>query len=431
MKKPVIGFAGLSHLGLCSGVAAAAKGFSVVGWHDDASLVKRMTKGDLPVNEPGVGALFAASRERLAFTSDVAALADCDIVYLAYDVPTDEMGASDLRPIEALLERIGPSLRGTAVPVILCQVPPGFTRDHADLHPNLYYQVETLIFGRAMERALEPERIIIGCADPNVALPPAYLGFLESFGCPRLAMRYESAELCKIAINCFLVASISTANTLAELSEAISADWDEIVPALRLDKRIGRHAYLSPGLGISGGNLERDLASVMRIAAAHGTDASVIEAYRRYSGKAKDWPRRVLDEAFPEGLNGRRIAVLGLAYKAETHSTKNSPALKLLAGLNGARVSVYDPAVPAAAAPGADRCASALDALDGADAVLIMTPWPEFRSIDPGKAAKRMAGRLVVDPYGLWDPAKTAACGLTQVVRGRPRAQVLAREVAR
>lgn len=431
MTRPVIGFAGLTHLGLCSAIAAAAKGFSVVGWHDDAGLVRCLKKADLPVNEPGLDALFAAARDRLSFASDVAALAECDIVFLAYDVPTDDAGASDLRSIEALLERIAPALRGTAVLVILCQVPPGFTRDHADLHPNLYYQVETLIFGQAMERALEPERVIIGCADPNVALPPAYLGFLESFGCPMLRMRYESAELCKIAVNCFLVASISTTNSLAEICEAIGADWDEIVPALRLDKRIGRHAYLVPGLGLSGGNVERDLASAARIAATHGTEASVIEAFRRYSGKAKDWPRRVLDEAFPEGLDGRRIAVLGLAYKAETHSTKNSPALRLLSGLDAACVSVYDPAAPMAAAPEATRCATALDALDGAEAVFIMTPWQEFRSIDPGKAAERMAGRLVVDPYGLWDPEKTAACGLTQIVRGRPKAAIPVGEAAR
>ena len=431
MRRPVIGFAGLTHLGLCSGVAAAASGFPVVGWHDDAGLVDRIADGDLPVNEPGLDALFAASRDRLSFSSDVVALKGCDVVYLAYDVPTDDAGVSDLAPIEALLERIAPMLQPQATLVILCQVPPGFTRAHGAIHPNLFYQVETLIFGRAVERAREPERIIFGCSDPEQGLTPAYRSFLESFGCPLLGMRYESAELCKIAINCFLVASVSTANTLAELCEAIGADWNEIVPALRLDKRIGRHAYLTPGLGISGGNLERDLSSVVRIAEAHDTDPGVIEAFRRYSGKAKDWPRRVLDEAFPKGLDGRRIAVLGLAYKAETHSTKNSPALKLLAGLNGARVTVYDPAVASNAAANAAHCATALDALEGAEAVCLMTPWREFRAIDPGKAADRMAGRLVVDPYGLWDPERTAACGLRQVVRGRPKAQARAREDAR
>jgi UDPglucose 6-dehydrogenase len=421
MSGPVIGFAGLTHLGLCSAVAAAANGFPVVGWHDDPVLVNRIACGELPVNEPGLDDLLAASRERIAFSSDVAALRRCDIVYVAYDVPTDDAGESDLEPIEALLDRIGPALGPRATLVILCQVPPGFTRAHVRVHPNLFYQVETLIFGRAVERAREPERIIVGCGDPDRGLPPAYRTFLESFGCPLLGMRYESAELCKIAINCFLVASVSTANTLAELCEAIGAEWNEIVPALRLDKRIGRDAYLTPGLGISGGNLERDLSSVVNIAKRHGTDVEVIEAFRRYSAEAKSWPRRMLDEAFPKGLHGRRIAVLGLAYKAETHSTKNSPALRLLAELNGVDVAVYDPAVPSNTAPYMPRCATALDALDGADAVCLMTPWSEFRAIDPGKAAERMAGRLIVDPYGLWDFERTAACGLRQIVRGRPK----------
>src|SRR5208282_3885562 len=133
------------------------------------------------------------------------------------------------------------------------QVPPGFTRGVARVpHERLIYQVETLIFGRAVERALHPERFIVGCADPARPLPPAFAAFLASFGCPILPMRYESAELCKISINFFLVASISAANSLAELSEHIGAEWSEIMPALRLDKRIGPHAYIAPGLGIAG-----------------------------------------------------------------------------------------------------------------------------------------------------------------------------------
>ena len=156
--------------------------------------------------------------------------------------------------------------RPDAVVVILSQVPPGFTRARQRAGRALHYQVETLIFGRAIERALYPERFIVGCADPTAPLPPAYRQFLDAFGCPILPMRYESAELAKISINMCLVASVSVANTLAELCEQIGADWSEIVPALRLDRRIGPHAYLTPGLGIAGGNLERDLATVCALA---------------------------------------------------------------------------------------------------------------------------------------------------------------------
>src|SRR6185437_13120933 len=130
---------------------------------------------------------------------------------------------------------------------------------------GLFDQGETLVFGRAVERATEPERFIVGCAAPERPIPAAYGAYLSAYSCPILPMRYESAELSKIAINCCLVASVTVANTLAELSEEIGADWAEIAPALRLDRRIGLHSYLAPGLGISGGNLERDLATVLRL----------------------------------------------------------------------------------------------------------------------------------------------------------------------
>ena len=164
-----------------------------------------------------------------------------------------------------------------AVMVVLSQVPPGYTRALGVLPPQrLYYQVETLVFGQAVERATKPERTIVGCADPAAPLNPRFRAVLDAFGCPILPMRYESAELAKISINCCLVASVTVGNTLAELCEQIGADWSEIAPALKLDRRIGPYAYLTPGLGIAGGNLERDLATVQRLSDAHGTEAGLI-----------------------------------------------------------------------------------------------------------------------------------------------------------
>src|SRR5204862_7230882 len=144
---------------------------------------------------------------------------------------------------------------------------------------RLIDQVETLVFGRAVARARHPERFMIGCAGPAKPLPARYRELLEAFGCPILPMRYESAELAKISINFCLVASIGVANTLAELCEAIGADWAEIIPALRLDRRIGPHSYLAPGLGIAGGNLERDLRTVLDLAAACHTDRGIEQAW--------------------------------------------------------------------------------------------------------------------------------------------------------
>jgi UDPglucose 6-dehydrogenase len=233
-------------------------------------------------------------------------------------------------------------------------------------------------------------------------------------------MRYESAELAKIAINCFLVASVSTTNTLAGLCERIGADWSEIAPSLRLDARIGPKAYLVPGLGISGGNLERDLATVCRLGEANDSDARVIESFRGLSTYAKDWIWRVVENCVPEGGVNSRIAVLGLAYKENTHSTKNSPALVLLDHLKEHEVRVFDPVVPASAAPHATGAESALAACEGVDVTVIATPWPEFAEIEPEALAATMSGTIVIDPYAMLDGAAVTAAGLTHHTLGRP-----------
>jgi UDPglucose 6-dehydrogenase len=306
--------------------------------------------------------------------------------------------------------------------VVLCQVPPGFTRALPLPSDRLFYQVETLVFGRAVERATRPERYIVGCADPAKALPEAFAAVLGAFGCPILPMRYESAELAKIAINCCLVASVTIANTLAELSERVGADWSEIVPALKLDARIGQGAYLAPGLGIAGGNLERDLATIARLSQETGSEASVIQAFVANSRHRRDWAARVLHEEVLTRNADALIGILGLAYKENTHSTKNSPSLALIATLAPCRLKVYDPVVPAAAAghPRAQGAESALVAAEGVDALAIMTPWPAFRELKPADVARVMAGRTVLDPYRVLDGRAVAAAGLDYLTLGAP-----------
>lgn len=421
MSKPTIGFCGMTHLGLVSAVAVAEKGFPVVCFDPDPSLVEKLTRGEMPVRELGLDDLCAGNRDRLRFSADAGMLAECDVVYIAADVPTDDRGESDLSPIRALIDSVSAHLNDTGVLVILCQVAPGFTRGLGLPGQRLFYQVETLIFGRALERALNPERFIVGCDDPGVPLPDAFETLLGAFGCPILPMRYESAELAKIAINCCLVASISTANTLAELCEKIGADWSEIVPALKLDKRIGPDSYLSPGLGLAGGNLERDLATVLRLAEAHGTDGGVVRAWVDNSAHRKDWAHRVLKEEILDHNPEAAIAVWGLAYKENTHSTKNSPSLALLGQLDARNVTVFDPLVPADAGGSSVTGASnAMAAATGADVLLIMTPWPEFGEITPATVAEAMNGRTVIDPFCVLDANAARDAGLDYFTLGRP-----------
>ena len=409
-----VGFAGMTHLGVNSAAAALARGFEVVGYDADRDAIAGLRRGEPRIVEPGLPEVLQKYAAQATFTPDLADLSRCDLVYIASDVPTDDSGASELAGIRKLIDAVSAELGQGAVLVVLCQVPPGFTRSLALPRERLFYQVETLVFGQAVERAMHPERIILGCADPAATRPKALEQFLSAFACPILPMRYESAELAKIAINCCLVSSVSVANTLSELCESLGAAWPEIVPALRLDKRIGQHAYLAPGLGIAGGNLERDLATVCRLADERGTDAGVVRAWIANSRHRRDWALNELHESVLSKLEDPLIAVLGLAYKQDTRSTKNSPSLALLAHLTSSRVRVFDPVVPASelAHPRCHAATSELDACEGADALAIMTPWAQFGALDPARIAKKMRGKLLLDPYAVLKAPACVAAGL-------------------
>ena len=424
----MIGFVGLSHLGIVSSIAAAAKGFRVLAYDADARLCSELNAGRLPVLEPDLPEFLAEHRDRISFSHEKSDLADCELVFLSRDVPTDARDQSQLAALDAILDDVIPAMATGSILVVLCQVPPGFTRALADRHRaglaarglNLFYQVETLIFGNAVARALYPERYIIGCADPVVDLPAPYARLLAAFDCPVLQMRYESAELAKISINVCLVASVSAVNTLAELCEATGADWQEIVPALKLDKRIGPHAYLQPGLGIAGGNLERDLATVTGLAAAKETEAGVVEAFVNDSRYRRDWALRKLRASVIDRKPNSVIAVWGLAYKPDTHSTKNSPALALVRSLGDFAVNIYDPeARLEESRAGLNQSATPLDACAGADVLVVMTPWSELASVAPADVFERVAGHCVIDPYGALDRKRYEEAGFEVLVLGR------------
>lgn len=426
MSAVTVGFAGMTHLGFVSAAAVASKGFRTICYDADRALIGRLTAGESPVVEPDLPELLAGNVGRQTFTSDLRDLAACDVVYIAPDVPTDDKGQSDLAPIVKVIADVVAALGPKAILVVLCQVPPGFTRSIAGVPPErLYYQVETLIFGRAVERATQPERYIVGCADPARPLDPRFADVLNAFGCPILPMRYESAELAKISINMCLVASVSVANTLAEICERIGAVWSEIVPSLKLDRRIGPYSYLAPGLGIAGGNLERDLATVLSLAATHKTDGGVVAAWVENSRHRRNWAADTLSEVVLAGKPDAKIAVWGLAYKENTHSVKNSPSLATLARLPDVSFQVHDPVVPATTAGHAHVAGaeSALAALTGAEALMILTPWPEYRAISPASIATGLEGKVVLDPYAVLNGAEAVQAGLTYYTLGRPPLQ--------
>lgn len=220
MNKPIIGFAGNGHLMEHAAAAAYSKGF------------KRITYTPVKTGD------------------SLEDLRQCDIVYICPDRP------SNISP-DSLTKLVIPHLRDDAILVIHCQVELGFTRKVN--WPHVYYHVETLRMSDAMDRAVNPERIVIGAKEH---IDKRLLEFLYSFHCPVIPMSYESAELAKIAINIYLAAQVSVTNTLSELAKEINADWDDVIPALQTDKRIGREAYLKPGYGLSQ-HLTRDLKALI------------------------------------------------------------------------------------------------------------------------------------------------------------------------
>jgi UDPglucose 6-dehydrogenase len=414
--KAAIGFIGQSHLGINYAVATAAKGFSVIAFHPSGDLVRELSSGRFPIEEPGLAELFNGVATRLKYTEDPSDLRNCELVFVSLDIRTDEENRSDTRPLDELIDMAVPHLKPGASLVVLSQVNPGYTRrlkDRLQSHPaapciEVLYQVETLIFGRAVERALHPERYMVGTSDPHAPLPETLQEWHSAFGCPVLVMRYESAELAKIAINFFLVSSVSTTNTLAEVCENIGADWQEIAPALRLDARIGQKAYLNPGLGIAGGNLERDLVTVKKLVQGSDADTSLVDAWIRNSKHRKAWISLALTKAIERHgrpIEKARVAVWGLAYKENTHSTKNSAALEFLSSFPQAAKFAYDPVVrlDKDAFPNFVQADSALACCQDADALVIATPWPEFGGYTLEQVCAEMKGRIIIDPFGMLD----------------------------
>lgn len=426
------GFVGLSHLGLVASVCwASLEGEPVVGVDVDQTVMDSLIGNELPVHEPSLEELLRVHRSCLVFTTDFSRLAECNLVIIARDVPTRPDNTSDLSVIQDLIERAVPHLAADSTLVLMSQVPTGFTRQLGNsirkARPgfafSLYYWVETLVLGNAVERYLRPERIILGCPDSGGPIPIPLETALARFSCPVLRMSYESAELTKTAINLYLCSSVTFANTLADLCEAVGADWSEIVLALRLDHRIGPGAYLRPSLGIAGGNLERDLVTLSRLCRTHGVDGHFIDLLVDYNARRYRWVLRQLQrdvfatEAFPT------IGVWGLAYKKDTRSIKNSTSLRVIAELKEkARMQAYDPlAIVDAAALGIVRVSDKYEAARGADCLLVMTDWDEFSKGDYEAVARMMRGRTVIDCVGCVDRDRIRASGLHYVGIGEPR----------
>lgn len=326
-----IGFFGMSHLGLNYLAASAARGFKVVGYDTNNSLIKSLNLGTKIFDEPNLFSRIKKDKEKIYFTSELENLRDCSLIFISSDVPTNHKGQSDLSFIKKNINVLKKKFSNKNL-IVMSQVHPGFM-EHLNWKKNkLFYQVETLIFGKAFIRAFRPERIILGVYDINKKIDKEILNYYKKFNCPLIKTNYRTSELIKISINIFLISSITTTNIISNICKKIGAKWNDIEDSLRLDKRIGEFAYLKPGLGISGGNLERDLANVINVSKKNKIDYSLFNLWKKNSSYQKKWISRIIEKNIKISKL-KKLGILGLSYKENTDSIKNSPSVNLINNL--------------------------------------------------------------------------------------------------
>lgn len=402
---------GATHLSLVSSCAAAKLGVNVLVFDPSKFKIEELKAGQLDINEPGLNEVLF-DNEKIRFSDDYSSLEEYKIIYMAKDVPTNDAGESDLSEIEENLEEIIQKTRVDTRIIILSQVPPGFTRKLEKRYPKreFFYQVETLIFGKALERALFPERIIFGVSE-NKQIPKEIKRFLDLFKAPLLIMNFESAELTKISINLFLMASLINTNMIAGVCEKVNADWSSITDALKLDKRIGQHAYLKPGLGFAGGNLERDLKTIKELAYGYTPCQDLMNVWTRNNQYHKSWASNSVKSSLdkiPDKV-GVKIGVAGLTYKENTHSLKNSPSLHTISELEDFTIFAFDPVCKdqeIAKKFKFKMCKSFSDIFIDANFVLLLTPWSDFdveeKEMFSLVEQMNVNNRFIIDPLGIW-----------------------------
>jgi UDPglucose 6-dehydrogenase len=417
-----IGFVGMSHLGLITSTALTSKGCISYCYDPNSDLINNLSRLIIDVSEPGLIELIKENSTNQIFTSNISDLNACDLVYISADVPTDESGEADLNLITQLILSLKGNLIKSIPIVILSQVSPGYTRRISSNFENtFFYQVETLIFGDAVNRSLKPERFIVGSSSPSEPLVDSFSKLLKIYDCPVLIMNYESAELAKISINLFLASNIAMTNTIAEICEKTGADWISIMEALKMDARIGKHSYLRPGLGISGGNIERDLKSISTLAKKYGTESSLVDAISKNSQYRKKWAITILNDSSIVKNSRALVGFWGLAYKENTNSIKNSPAVATILSLpQDMRIIAHDPEVKTLKIHRAlEYCQEPDGMLDQVEVLVILTPWDEYKKYGQKEYVKRLQNKVVIDPFGLFDRALCEEFDIKHFVLGQ------------
>lgn len=417
LNRGNIAILGTGFVGTANAVGFAELGYRVVGYDVDAARIASLQAGIPPYREDGLAQLLARHLQngRLSFVTDLrSAVENATFIIIAVGTPHGLDGSADLSALDGAFDALRDlGLHRSKVIVLRSTVPPGTSDRLSNQLPagvELLYCPEFLREGNAVYDFMNPDRTIVGAGSSRAAT--AYAALVKNLGGAVLVTSRCDAELIKGAANAFLALKISFANEIANLCGTLQADARDVLRGIGCDRRIGE-AYLMPGIGFGGPCFEKDVNSLEHVARTSGAASHLLQATLRVN---EAQPRKIVDLLEDElgGLNGTHIGVWGLAFKAGTDDLRSSLALRILDDLHarGARTTAYDPAIDSAELLGRTVLArSAMEAAH-ADALLVLTEWPEFGSIDPSALAVSVKRRIVVDGRNILDGERLARCGV-------------------
>jgi UDPglucose 6-dehydrogenase len=427
---------GTGYVGLVVGAGLADSGRDVVCVDIDEAKIDRLRRHEIPIYEPGLEPLVKRNLEagRLRFSTDVpAAVRDSEVIFIAVGTPPDEDGSADLKHVLGVAATIGENMNGEKVVITKSTVPVGTaTRVKAEIEKRSKFPVhicsnpEFLKEGAAVDDFMKPDRVVVGVETEYAkeVLRELYDPFVRT-GKPIIFMDVASAEITKYAANAMLATRISFMNMIARLCGEVGADVELVRKGIGSDARIGS-AFLFAGCGYGGSCFPKDVKALVSTLNSLGVDAGILEAVENINETQKHLPLDQLEQRFGEDLSGRTIGVWGLSFKPETDDMREAPSLTVVEGLleRGARVQVYDPeAMPSARAYFGDRVTyskSNYHAIDGADALVILTEWQPFRRPDLDRMRTLMRSPIIFDGRNLFDPAKLRDEGFDYYSVGRP-----------
>jgi len=415
---------GLWHLGSVT-AACCAKHFSVVGLDFGEANIAKLNSGQAPLLEPNLNEFISAglASKNLLFTSDAkSACKNADVLWLCYDTPVNENDESDVDLVLKNLRRALEFLPTGALVLISAQLPVGTCAKLEKEFPQFHFACspENLRLGKAIDSFEKAGRVIVGIRDDakKALLEKLFTPFTPQI----IFMRTESAEMVKHALNSFLALSITFINEVARLCEHTGADAKEVSLGLKSEPRIGQKSYLGPGGPFAGGTLARDVVTLTKLAGKNGETISVIPAIKQSNDLHRDWAFKKLQSRLGD-LRGKKIAVLGLTYTPNTNTLRRSAAVELCQKLltAGARVSAFDPAIKNLSAELSQiQLAPEISAaLEGADAAVVCTEWPQFRQADWPKIIPFMRGKIFVDANRFLEKELKTIAGVEHLSVGR------------